>query len=206
MRIIKPFPLDWPAGWTRTLPAERGKAIFQCGFSTSLDKLLDEIRMLGGTDPVISSNLPTNRRGLPYATSRSADGRVEQVADPGVAVYWTGEKREERVMACDRWIQPGHNIHALALSIAAMRGLERWGSSSIVDKAFAGFAALPSVPEIDWRCELGVPPNATGLEFVRSAYRVKARQCHPDTGGSVEAMSRLNRAWEVAQRELGGSP
>lgn len=43
---------------------------------------------------------------------------------------------------------------------------------------------------------LGVVPSAS-LDEVRTAYRAAARTCHPDSGGSVDAMQRLNEAWHV---------
>jgi hypothetical protein len=162
------------------------------------NRALREIKLLGGRNVVISSNLPVRGDGLPYA-----NGRAE---DPAIAVYWQqpGEGGSmERVMACDVWRKIEDNLHAIVLSIGALRDLERWGSSSIVDRAFAGFSALPSVASIDWRCELmidGFPPRT--LEDARRAYREKARFHHPDVGGSVEAMTRLNEAWEAAQKEL----
>jgi hypothetical protein len=43
---------------------------------------------------------------------------------------------------------------------------------------------------------LGVPPDALP-EAIRAAFRRRARECHPDCGGSHEAMLLVNEAWEV---------
>lgn len=43
---------------------------------------------------------------------------------------------------------------------------------------------------------LGVASTAS-VEEIRFAYRVAARQRHPDSGGSVDAMQQLNEAWHV---------
>jgi hypothetical protein len=229
-----PWPLQWPDGWARTtVPTP---SAFTTGLAKARTRLLDEIRKLGGTDVVITSNMPTRRDGLPYATGERG------VADPGVAVYWTGEKQEERVMACDSWQKPGDNIHAIALSVAALRGLERWGSSATVERAFAGFAALPPAPEPEieigqcsacgndtvqyagramcptctlveppveppvervWRAILEIDVNEKRLGYVHRLYRLLVHQHHPDRGGDVVRMQRINEAWEIAQRELG---
>lgn len=151
-----------------------------------------------GVDVVITSNLPTRRDGLPYADGRAGNG------DAGVAVYWrqvTGGRAVDRAMACDRWSSPGANVRALALSIEALRGLERWGGSTIVDRAFSSFVALPSNPVADWRIELDTA--GLSLAAAKEAYRARARELHPDRGGDPAAMIRLNQAWEAAQKELG---
>jgi len=43
---------------------------------------------------------------------------------------------------------------------------------------------------------LGVAPGATAAE-VRAAYRQAARRHHPDRRGDVDAMARVNEAWQV---------
>ncbi len=49
---------------------------------------------------------------------------------------------------------------------------------------------------------LGVDMNAS-YEEVRSAYRKRARQTHPDHGGSSEEFVKVNAAWEAIQRFKG---
>lgn len=49
---------------------------------------------------------------------------------------------------------------------------------------------------------LGVSPNAT-KEEVKKAYRKKAKEAHPDSGGSHEEMTKVNAAWEAIQRFRG---
>lgn len=191
----EPYPLDWPEGWTRTPEHRRAHPKFDGSFARARDGLLAEIRRLGGTKSLITCNMPTRRDGLPYADGRITNG------DPGVAVYWwqmVGSRVVERVMACDRWRNVGHNMRALALSIEALRGLERWGGSTIVDRAFQSFAALPPAPS-DWRAMLGNPGS---IDAARSAYRRLALEAHPDHGGDADRMSRLNEAWDAAQKDL----
>lgn len=195
MTTRHPYPLDWPDGWARTPALDRRRPVFDNRLAPSRDALLREIRLMGGWDAVITSNLPVRRDGLPYA-----DGRV-QGGDVGVAIYWrqnASARVVERVMACDRWDSVGGNMRALQKTIEALRGIDRWGSSSIVDRAFAGFAALPPAPS-DWRAMLGNPANRGDAQ---RAYRRLALEAHPDRGGSHEAMARLNEAFAAAEREL----
>jgi hypothetical protein len=59
------------------------------------DGLLHEVCLLGATNVVISTNVPTRGDGLPYSDERRLD-------DPGVAVYFTFNK-EQVVMCCPVW-------------------------------------------------------------------------------------------------------
>ncbi|MBL8237297.1 MAG: hypothetical protein JNM66_07760 [Bryobacterales bacterium] len=79
---------------------------------------MDEIRKLGGKQIVISSNLELRLDGLPRAAQRTP-------ADQGVAVYFTLNGRSQ-CFPCDRWSTIEHNLWAIAKSIEALRGLERW--------------------------------------------------------------------------------
>jgi hypothetical protein len=103
--------------------------------------------------------------------------------------------------ACDRWDRAQDDIYAIAMTIEALRGIERWGSGSMVEQAFTGFVALPpprSVSTDPWEL-LGIRPGATEAE-IDAAYREKAKKAHPDApGGSVEAMQALNEARVVVK-------
>jgi len=52
-------------------------------------------------------------------------------------------------LACDRWDKVQDNIYAIAMTIEPLRGIERWGSGSMVEQAFTGFFALPA-PKSPW--------------------------------------------------------
>lgn len=49
---------------------------------------------------------------------------------------------------------------------------------------------------------LGLDPSAPD-ELVKVAYRLLAQRCHPDRGGSTQAMARLNQAYDQIARERG---
>ena len=114
--MTEAFPLQWPASRPHTPTPARSR------FDTSQDRaqrtLVDEVRRMGGSNLVISTNIELRRDGLPYA------GRREP-ADKGVAVYFDYRKRP-MCFACDRWARIGDNIYAIAKTIEALRGIERW--------------------------------------------------------------------------------
>ena len=49
----------------------------------------------------------------------------------------------------------------LAKSIEAMRGIERWGPSQMMERTFTGFAALPEKSGSDWWDVLQVRRDAS---------------------------------------------
>lgn len=175
------FPLAWPMGKPRNRSPQRSR--FDVSFARSRDELVKEISMLGGSLPVLSTNIPLKRDGLPYAGQKEPEDR-------GVAVYFI-LKKQQMCFACDRWDKVGDNIQAIRHTIAALRGIERWGTGDMVQQAFNGFLALPS--QSDPYDVLGVSKTAS-QEQIDAAFKQKAKLAHPDLGGSVEAMQRLNDA------------
>lgn len=178
---IEAYPLTWPPG----KPKQHGRE--SARFKTSLGKAIQnvqrEVNALDGRDLVISSNLPLRKDGAPMA-------RPGYIGEVGVAVYFI-LKKKPMCFACDRWDKVEDNMQAIARTIEALRGIERWGSGSMVEQAFTGFAALPA-PEQPWQV-LGVDSHAT-KDQVREAYRRLVSDHHPDRGGDEQRMMRINAA------------
>jgi hypothetical protein len=195
-----PYPLQWPSGWRRTAGGDRKRATFQQGLAAARDGLVRQLEMLGAVNGMITSDLPVRADGLPYA-----DGRA---SDPGIAVWFVLDGKE-RVFACDKWIGHAANMRAIALSIQAIRGLDRWGASDLVTRVFAGFNALPPGGDQEstkrpWRDVLDLPADGTpSMLFVKHRHRELIRKHHPDAGGDHAIAAELNAALAEAERELG---
>lgn len=212
-----PYPLQWPPRLPRTNTGGHQRSHF--GGRGGRDALsphatgkevVAELHRLGATTWVITSNLPSRGpEGIPYCDSQRG-------GDPGVAV-WFEYKRIERVLACDCWFRAEENLRAIAKSIEAMRGLERWGVADIMASVFTGFAAaLPpgDAPVVSWRDVFGrigggpdwpdLPPDDL-LALVKARHRRLMESSHIDAGGSPERMLELNLALDAARAELGGA-
>lgn len=187
--MTEAFPLCWPEGRPRTPPGKRQQSRFKTGFGMAVRQLMAELQRLGARNAVVSTDVPLRRDGLPLASAK----RVE---DTAAAAYFT-HKGKQMCFACDRWTKVEDNIYAIAKTIEAMRGIDRWGTGDMLDAAFSGFVALP--PPSDWRTELGDPKT---LQEAETAYRQRARAAHPDAGGSHERMAKLNQAREAARAAL----
>ena len=192
--MTEAYPLHWPPGRQRSARPERAR--FDVSFVRARDGLIEEIRLLGARHPVLSTNIPLRRDGLPYAAQKEPE-------DTGVAVYFQ-HGDQSMCFSCDRWDRVRDNIRAVSKTIEAMRGIERWGTGEMVQAAFSGFAALPAPGHASparWRETLGVGGSAS-LDEAEAAYRAAIKKAHPDVGGSPEAFHAVQTAISQARCEL----
>jgi len=197
------YPLHWPAGWRRTPAAERQRGTFDGTMDRIRRELLAEIDRIAlgpvartrtmSDYVVISTNMPLRRDGAPRADVRAPD-------DPGVAVYFK-RKGQPVCFACDKYDAVWKNLRGIQKTIEAMRGIERWGSSQLLERAFTGFAALPEATGPDCWETLGVTSAANEAEIM-AAFRAKAKTAHPDAGGSHDAFAALSQAKDIALATL----
>lgn len=63
------------------------------------------------------------------------------------ALRWLRQKAQQSfdfVLACDQFREVRWNMCAIGLTIKAIRQIERCGTTSLLERAFKGFAALPA--------------------------------------------------------------
>lgn len=145
--------------------------------------MIHQIELMGGYNLVVSTNLRRRQDGGIFAVDLRRG-----VEDPGVAVYF--QRGDTRVcFCCDRYHHPWENMRAIGKTIEAMRGIERWGSAEMLDRAFTGFEALP--PPKHWSEILDVPATASKAD-INAAWRRKVK-------GATEAeLYELNAAKDAA--------
>lgn len=219
---IEAYPLTWPAGWPRTKSHQRKRAAFHSSsvvhsetsdysyrkkssltISQATGRVIDELRRLGARgDLIVSSNLRLRNDGFPI-------GKQSQPDDPGVAVYWAKPGKPQNVMAIDLYDRVEGNLAAIAATLHAMRAIERHGGAQILERAFTGFAALPSPESMGgllWRIVLevnGPEHQMLTLDACEQQYRRLRSLAHPDKpGGSSEKFNMLQRAIEQARQHF----
>lgn len=188
---VESFPLYWPEGVKRTPSPERSR--FKTSFGAARNYLFDEIRRMGGTNVVLSGNVPLRNDDMPRAN-------MPEPRDAGIAVYFK-RNGKDLVFACDKFHYTRENIYALGKTIEALRGIERWGGKEVMDRAFSGFKALSAASERGWWEVLEVERNSS-RELIETSFRRLLRERHPDAGGSHDAMSELNKARQRALEEV----
>ena len=189
------FPLQWPLGWKRTQFPEYSKFKPNSAYVESRE-ILHQLELLGATNTVVSSNLQYRPDGLPYA-------KQQRLADTGVAVYFK-LNGSDQCIPCDKWVSVEDNLHAVWMTIEALRGIERWGAKEMVNAAFRGFKALPETIIMGehtaraWWEVLQVSQNAD-WDVIEAAYKRLLHKAHPDKGGSEFAFHELQNAFKQAK-------
>jgi len=184
---VSAYPLAWPPGWPRTLPEKRERSKFTATVPSALAFLDEEVRRLGAKNLVVSSN---------YTLGAAPE-------DVGVCVYFDYQELKAGI-PCDRWLRVEDNLRAIAKTIEAMRGIERWGAKHMIKAAFTGFAALPAPgASRPWRAVLELDPGDGILSKVEAAYKRLRSKYHPDKGGSAERFHEIQNAYDQARAELG---
>lgn len=209
------YPLAWPISWPRTprelikrapffasvrRQAQMGNSYNVRGQRSMEDCAIEvyrELERLGATGEIISTNVELRQDGMPYSNRKPP-------ADAGAAVYFKVKKRD-LVLAVDKWDRVEDNLWAIAKHIESLRGQARWGVGS-VEMAFSGYRMLPgaSTAPRAWHEVLGISVLATAEE-IEAAFKERAPRCHPDTGGSHEAMVELSEARRRALEDRRGA-
>lgn len=187
----------WPQGWKRTARPTPAKFARQT-IAGATHAVLAELKRLEARDVRVDHDLQLRRDGLPYSDQKQPDDR-------GVVVYFTTKTGRKIAMPCDRWERVEHNLWAIAKTLEAKRGIERWGTAT-QEAEYEGYVALPPgdasqsfgtakvTPPFNARQVLGVREDAS-LDACEGAYRAQAKHAHPDKpGGSAERLQLLNRA------------
>lgn len=202
------FPLAWPAHRPRSKTRKTGKFSYRgddgwakdITVPRAMDRLEDEVRRLGGTNTLLSTNVDTRLDGRPR-------GGAAEPYDPGVCLYFT-LKGKPMAMACDVYTKVAQNIAAVAAHLEATRAIERHGVATAAETLQA-FQALPAPAVIalgaarPWREVLGFGEmQVVDRVDIDLAWKTRVRAVHPDRGGSDGQVAEVNAARDAALLEV----
>jgi hypothetical protein len=194
-------------GWPGALTERRERSPFRSTFSQTVDLLRHELSCIQKEDekPVLEMAIGRNqirRDGYPYANVRPEH--------PGVVLYVETETGPI-CLPCDSYDDWQENLRAIALSLKALRAVDRYGVTKRGEQ-YRGFDRLPpagqSTVTMSVQEAAGVVAGTAGgrwkVEHVlasphdyRLALRRAKKYAHPDVGGTPTGWSRLQDAERV---------
>lgn len=194
--------ITWPGVETK----RRRPAPFTASWSSTLELLKRELRMLQAKNVVIQVAIPEHQLrndGYPYANA--------QAFHPGVILAFDSVHGPLRYPS-DRFSSWEDNIRAIALSLEKLRAVDRYGVTRRAEQ-YAGWKAiaapgaemtpLQAAHHIAQVSGAAVDDLLRDPEAVRAAYRDAARKLHPDMGhADPTAFQELSRARDTLERYL----
>jgi hypothetical protein len=198
------------ASFTAITPGGK-RAPFQAPWESTVELLTRELRYLQATTPVIELDVDQSAirdDGGLYASAKPVS--------PGVRLSF-GSRHGPLAYTCGTYIGPGgdaiawkHNVRAVALSLEALRKVDRYGVTRKGEQ-YRGWRQLtvgdgpdPAAREaalVVVDLAGGLPGDVDNViaqpEAMRELYRRAARRAHPDHGGAAVTFARLQRARAV---------
>lgn len=184
---------QWPG--SKTASYARKHAPFRATYAKTLDLLESELSKLRAKDILIQAyfeHRDIRNDGWPRSSARPKE--------PGVIVTFTG-KSGVMSFPCDRFNGWEDNLRAIALSLEALRQVDRYGVTRN-NEQYRGFARI-AAPQDTRQEAVAFFSKVTGLSpreiqaDPQGAYRLAARALHPDTGGDHAQFVKLQEHWKV---------
>jgi|HubBroStandDraft_5_1064220.scaffolds.fasta_scaffold405050_1 hypothetical protein len=174
---------------------------FSSKWSATLDLLEDELNKLGAKNIVIQAGFK-----LPQIRNDGWPRSGEKPSHPAVVLSFNDRKGNPLSFPCDTYNGHEQNIRAIALSLQALRAVNRYGVVK-TDEQYRGFTALPAAdPQVRRNQALAFLSRVTGWNLnqvsndLQGAYRLAASAVHPDkTGGSHDKFVELQGHWQALQ-------
>jgi hypothetical protein len=163
---FRPLPV-----WPHKATASRQYARFDTPYPKTLALLEREVGYLGGRDVVIGVGL--SERDIRLDGQPRANARA--FGHPGVEISFNTRAYGRQTYASDQYVDWQDNVRAIALSLEALRAVERWGVSK--GRQYAGFAQLTAGP--------GKEERGRALIEQYGSVNAALRATHPDTGGDT---------------------
>lgn len=191
----------------RTRDPQRSR--FASHWNTTLDDISSEIEKLGASTWVLQIDIREGDLRI------NGEMRVNaSPASPAIRVTFTGVKAGPLTFACDTYDKWQDNVRAVAMTLRALRAVDRYGAARSSEQ-YRGWQAISSRPATMTReqaaefiAEWSGVPGLTGprllsssigaVAAVTSAHRQAAKRTHPDiVHDDGDTMARLNAARDL---------
>lgn len=196
-------PIDkWP-GVRRAFHKESS---FRVTTSRQLDKLEEELNKLGARDILVQCALKRDdirNDGWPRHGVKPPH--------PGIIISFTDKRGNELSFPCDTYWDWFDNLYAIALSLEALRAVDRYGVTKSAEQ-YQGWRQLEAPGKVDtqgWAYEHLARVAETSVESLKEdpaavdlAYRAAVRKTHPDHGGDIEAFRLVTEAIRVIRQSI----
>lgn len=176
--------------WPRELNPSPRWAPFRATLGDTLDRLERELRMLDAEQIVLQAAF--RERDIRLDGLPRADARPEH---PGIALTF-GSKWGPLEYATDDFHDWQDNLRAIALSMEALRKVDRYGVSKRGEQ-YRGWRQLPTGSGDDDPVESLTFEQARSLLEELGGPIAALKRSHPDRGGTTEQFRLVQRAIEL---------
>lgn len=169
---------------------------FRASWSSTTSLLTHELAAIRARDIVLMLDIDESDLRLDLSALRSRT----TPRSPAVALALSSPTKGDLLFGCNRFRDHQDNVRAIALSLEALRKVERFGMVQS-NEPYVGWAVLPPVDE-DWVTILaewsGLTPAAVRVD-PQAAYRLAAVATHPDKGGAARDFVAVKGAYARSQ-------
>jgi hypothetical protein len=196
MIVLKFKPIErWPTEPTKY----RQRSKFDSTYSQTMDLLQKELAHLNAKEVFIHLFLgfgQIRQDGQPYADSKPTQ--------PGVILSFKG-KHGDTMMPCDHFDHWRDNLRAIALSLEALRKVDRYGCAKKGEQ-YVGWKQLPdplakAASVLVRHSRLG--QSTITRENFDAIWRAATQNTHPDRGGSADDFRAVMEARETIKQAKG---
>jgi hypothetical protein len=175
--------------------------VFKAAWGDTVALLQREVDHLGGQVIAVQIDIASGdirRDGMLYARARATTPAVKVSFD---------SRHGPLTYATDTYDQWQANVRAIALSLRALRAVDRYGVAGSGEqyRGWTPIAAQAAEQDLTRDEAARVLADAAGVEptalgdpaAVTAAYRVAARTAHPDAGGNADVFRLITAARDV---------
>jgi hypothetical protein len=187
---LKAFPSPRPSH-------ERKRSQFKAPWNRTLSLLEKELMNLGASEVILEGGWKADQirvDGSPYVRATTSH--------PAVILRFRDAENRPLAFPCDRFDVWEDNVRAIALSLEALRAVDRFGVTKHSEQ-YTGFKAIEAPKQ--WTVDdaaafLSIKAGASPVAIIedvsqyRSGYRVAAISLHPDRGGNPHEWKLLGDA------------